>query len=78
MITFILFKCHRFIDNSNDSYLVVKRLMITKNAVVKIQTLIMNHESRPVKLNPVEIHFSKVFKTKNALLRDPTILLMLY
>ena len=51
--------------------LVVKRLMITKNAVVKIQTLIMNHESRPVKLNPVEIHFSKVFKTKKCLIKRP-------
>ena len=58
--------------------LVVKRLMITKNAVVKIQTLIMNHESRPAKLNPVEIHVSNVFRTKNALSRHPTVLLMLY
>ena len=29
--------------------------MITKNLVVKIQNLVMNHESRPVKLNPVLI-----------------------
>ena len=53
-ITFILFKCHRSIDNSIDFYLFVKRLMITKNSVVKIQNR-MNHESRPVKLNPVNV-----------------------
>ena len=45
-ITFILFKCPRFI------YLVVKRFMITKNSVVKIQNLVVNHESWPVKSNP--------------------------
>ena len=33
-------------------YLVVKRLMITKNSVAKIKNLVVNHESRPVKLNP--------------------------
>ena len=33
-------------------YLVVKRLMITKNSFVKIQSLIVNHELGPVKLNP--------------------------
>ena len=27
--------------------------MITKNSVVKIQNLVVNHESRPVKSNPV-------------------------
>ena len=32
-------------------YLVVKRLMITKNSFVKIQNLIVNHELGPVKLN---------------------------
>ena len=30
----------------------MKRLMITKNSVVKFQNLVVNHESRPVKLNP--------------------------
>ena len=33
-------------------YLVVKRLVITKNSVVKTQNLLMNHKSRPVKSNP--------------------------
>ena len=33
-------------------YLVMKRLMITEYLVVKIQKLIMNHESQPVKSNP--------------------------
>ena len=33
-------------------YLVVKRLMITKNSVMKIQSLVENHQSRPIKLNP--------------------------
>ena len=31
-------------------YLVVKRLMITRNLVVKIQNLV-NHESQPIKSN---------------------------
>ena len=34
-------------------YLVMKRLVMTKNSVVKIQKLVVNHESRPVKSNPV-------------------------
>ena len=29
--------------------------MIAKNSVVKIQNLFVNHESRPVKANPVEL-----------------------
>ena len=36
-------------------YLVMKRLMITKNSVMKIKNLV-NHESEPVKLNPVYIY----------------------
>ena len=46
-----LSRCYRPIDNSIDFYffyLVVKRLMITTNLVVKIQNLVVNHESRPV------------------------------
>ena len=36
------------------SYLVVKRLMmITKNSVVKVQKLVVNHKSQPVKSNTV-------------------------
>ena len=31
----------------------MKRLMITKNSVMKIQTLVVNHKSGPIKLNPV-------------------------
>ena len=54
VITFILFKCHRYTVNSIDfSFdLVAKRLMATKNLVVKNQNLVINHKSRPVKLNP--------------------------
>ena len=40
----------RSIANSIDFfYLVTKRLMITKNSVVKIRNLVVNHKSRPVK-----------------------------
>ena len=35
------------------SYLVVKRVMITKNSVVKVQKLVVNHKSQPVKSNTV-------------------------
>ena len=38
----------QILDNSNDFYLVVKGLMITKNSVMKIQNLIMNLESHPL------------------------------
>ena len=51
----MLFKCHRCIDNSNDFlsfYFVVKKLMTMKNSVVKIQNLVVNHESRPASSNP--------------------------
>ena len=50
----INFKFRRSIDSSNDFYffIVLKRLVITKNSVVKIQNLVVNHESRPVKSNP--------------------------
>ena len=41
----------------------MKRLMITKNLVVKIQNLIVNHESQPVKLNPVMCAF-KIYNIK--------------
>ena len=54
----VLFKCHRSIDNSIaflSFYLAVKRLMIIKNLVVKIQNHVLNHESRPFKLNPASI-----------------------
>ena len=33
-------------------YLVMKRLMITKNPLVKIKNFAVNHKSSPVKLNP--------------------------
>ena len=76
MITFILFKCHRFIDNSNDSC--CKKAHDNKECSCENSN--PHHESRITKrqLNPVEIHFFKVFKTKNALSRDPTVLLMFY
>ena len=30
----------------------MKKLMITKNSVMKIQNVVVNHESRPVTSNP--------------------------
>ena len=33
-------------------YIVVKRFMITKNSIVEVQNLVVNHESRVVKSNP--------------------------
>ena len=33
----------------------MKKLLM-KNSVVKIQNLFVNHESRPIKLNPVMYH----------------------
>ena len=38
----------------------VKRLVITKNSVVKIQNLLVNHESLPVKSNPILLSNSLV------------------
>ena len=32
----------------------MKRLMITKNLIMKIQNLVVNHESRPLKSKPVD------------------------
>ena len=57
MITFILFKCGRLTDNFTDFYLclVMKKLMITKNLVLKTQNLVVNHESQPLKSNPKSI-----------------------
>ena len=45
---------------SKISFYLVKRLMITKNSDVKIQNLVVNHESRPIKSNPEM--FSDVFQ----------------
>ena len=46
VITFILFKCQRSINNSVNFYLCCcKKLMIAKNLIAKIQNLVMNHES---------------------------------
>ena len=44
----IAFMFHLFLS----FYLVVKRLLITKNSVVKIQNLSVNHESPHIKSNP--------------------------
>ena len=33
-------------------YLVTSRLMITANVIMKIQNLVVNHKSQPVKSNP--------------------------
>ena len=56
-MTFLLFKCHGSTDNSNDFYMIKENdfYMIKENSVIKIQNL-MNHESRPVKSNPVIIN----------------------
>ena len=40
----------------------MKKLMITKNLVVKIQNLTVNHESRPVKSNPDNVHKYIIFE----------------
>ena len=44
----------------------MKKLLTAKNSVIKIQNLIMNHESQPVKRNPnfykKEISFSMLKK----------------
>ena len=57
-VTFISFKYHKYIDNSIhwilSFYLVVKRLTITKNSVVKFQNLVMNHKSQPITSNHVD------------------------
>ena len=57
-ITFISFKCHRYIDNSIhwilSFYLVMKRRTITRNSVLKFQNLIVNHESQPITSNHVD------------------------
>ena len=37
------------------SYLVVKRFIITENSIVKIQNVVVNHRSQPVKSNPVTV-----------------------
>ena len=39
--------------------LIVKKLMIAKNSVMKIQNLIVNHKSRPSKSNPEISYFQK-------------------
>ena len=44
-------------------YLVMKRLIVTKNSVVEIQNPVVNHESQPVKLNLDR--FSRLLQTKN-------------
>ena len=57
-----VFKVLRWLSNFTDLliipiififYLVMKRLTRTKNSVVKIQNFVVNHESWPVKSNPV-------------------------
>ena len=32
-------------------FIVVKRFMVTKSSVMEIQNLVVNHRSRPIKLN---------------------------
>ena len=57
-VTSMSFKCHRYIDNYIhwvlSFYLVLKRLTITTNFVVKFQNLIVNNESLPIKWNPLD------------------------
>ena len=40
--------------------------MIRKNSVVKIQNLVVYHESRPVKLNPVYFHVHQIIKNRGS------------
>ena len=50
-------------SNSNPVFsfcLAVKRLMKTKNSVVKIQNFVVNPESQPVKSNPVMYDYLKM------------------
>ena len=54
---FALFKCCRSIDQSIDMfslifYFFMKMLIITKNSVIGIQNLVLNHKSQPLKPNP--------------------------
>ena len=49
---YILFKCHGSILFLSFN-VVVKKLVITTNLVVKIQNPVMNHELRPIKLSPI-------------------------
>ena len=57
-VTSMSFKRHRYIDNYIhwvlSFYLVLKRLTITTNFVVKFQNLILNNESLPIKWNPLD------------------------
>ena len=50
--------------------------MITKNSVVKIQNLAVNHESRPIKSNPV--FFIKNVETSGNFLYHEIVCLGLY
>ena len=45
-------------------YLVMKRTVITKNSVMKIQNLVVSHKSQRVKLNPGTSDFLKKQKHK--------------
>ena len=36
----------------------MKRLMITKSLVMKIQNLVVNHESEPIKSDPVVYQYN--------------------
>ena len=47
-------------DNSNDLHLslVVKRLMITKISVKKLENIVVNHKSRLLKLNTADTSVS--------------------
>ena len=52
-------------------YLVIKKFMIKKNSVLKIQNLVVNHESQPVKLNSVVTNLSFSPNIISAFLRKP-------
>ena len=54
-ITFILFKCHRFIDNFNDFYLFSpshEKAHDNREFSHEMSNFAINHKSQPVKLNP--------------------------
>ena len=49
----LIFQCSKCSDSLHISfYFVIKKLIIMKNSVAKIQNLVMNHKSQPSKSKP--------------------------
>ena len=57
---------HWYFQRFLSFYIVVKKLMTTKNSVVKIQNLVVNHESRPAKSYPASLKKQWNFTCKEA------------